>query len=59
MSNQRLSFEDQIVFECSNILRTAKDVADRLGIDINQALLLLILRELVILNGQIGNFLIR
>jgi len=54
-----LSFEDQIVFECSNILRTAKDVADRLGIDINQALLLLILRELVILNGQIGNFLIR
>jgi len=38
--------------ECESLLGTAEAVAEELGINLRDALLLLILRELVILNAQ-------
>jgi len=52
MSRRKLKSEDVVPIECDNLLRIAENVAKELDINVELAVLTLILRELVILNRQ-------
>jgi len=53
MRRRKLKTEEVVVIECDNLLKIAEKVAEKLGISVELAVSMLLLRELIILNKQL------
>jgi len=53
LSREKSKLNEVVKTECGALLGTASAVAEELGVELAEAILILILRELVILNMQV------